>query len=61
MWVVGMCVYIVFIVWYFGYVWYRCNLGRIGVCDWGEFLEDVIVVDEFEESDSLGDESFVEE
>lgn len=59
--VVGMCAHTASIVWYLGYARHRCNPGRIGVRDWGEFLEDATAVDESEESDSSGDESPVEE
>uniref|UniRef100_K1QAZ8 Uncharacterized protein n=1 Tax=Magallana gigas TaxID=29159 RepID=K1QAZ8_MAGGI len=47
-----MCAHTASIVWYLGYARHRCNPGRIGVRDWGEFLEDATAVDESEESDS---------
>lgn len=58
-WVVGMCVYVVVILWFVGYVCYYKE-GKLGVRDWGEFISDVLLVDDF---DNLSDseESELEE
>ncbi|XP_048768744.2 uncharacterized protein LOC125662931 [Ostrea edulis] len=47
--VVGMCAHIAAILWYVGYARHQ-PAGRIGVRDWGEFLEDATLVDESESS-----------
>lgn len=60
--VVGMCAHTASIVWYLGFARHRRDVSRIGVYDWGEFLEDATAVDSSEsDSDNSSDESTVEE
>jgi hypothetical protein len=59
--VVGMCAHIASIVWYLGFARHRSGDGRLGVRDWGEYLDDATAVDESDDSISSGDESTTEE
>lgn len=61
--VVGMCAHTAAIVWYLGFARHRHDVNRIGVRDWGEFLEDATAVDssESDNESSASDESAVEE
>lgn len=60
--VVGMCAHTASIVWYLGFARHRRDVSRIGVRDWGEFLEDATAVDSSEsDSDNSSDERTVEE
>lgn len=57
-----MCAHTASIVWYLGFARHRCGDGKMGVCDWGEYLDDATTVDESDsESNSSGDESITEE
>lgn len=60
--VVGMCFYIVVIIWYL--LKGRYEGGKYGVCDWGEYVFDVVdilfFVDEFDSDVSSCDSVFEE-
>ncbi|XP_062599343.1 uncharacterized protein LOC134260823 [Saccostrea cucullata] len=57
--VVGMCAHVAAILWYVGYARHQRE-GRLGVRDWGEFLDDATLVDDSDES-SDSEESGPEE
>lgn len=57
--VVGMCSHVAAILWYLGYARHQRD-KKLGVQDWGEFVDDATLVDD-SDSSSESDESGLEE